>query len=132
MWRFDGRTHSWSLIETTGDEPSGRVGHSMTVWKDKIVIFAGMLDKYSYIIEKLGILRLFLGYDSDSECYSNETHFFDITTSKWTKVIPTQGMPARWRDFHTAAEIDDKLYIFGGRADIFGHLQSNQDYYCNQ
>ena len=132
MWRFDGRTHSWSLIETTGDEPSGRDGHSMTVWKDKIVIFAGMLDKYSYIIEKLGILRLFLGYDSDSECYSNETHFFDITTSKWTKVIPTQGMPARWRDFHTAAEIDDKLYIFGGRADIFGHLQSNQDYYCNQ
>jgi len=112
MWRFDGRSHSWKLIETSGDEPSGRDGHSMTVWKNKIVIFAG--------------------YDSDSECYSNETHYFDIATAQWSKIIPTQGIPARWRDFHTAAEIDDRLYIFGGRADIFGHLQSNQDYYCNQ
>ena len=41
MWRFSGYDHSWKLIETTGDEPSGRDGHSMTRWKDKIVIFAG-------------------------------------------------------------------------------------------
>ena len=74
---------------------------------------------------------IFLGYDSDIESYSNETHFFDIPTSTWTRVICT-GTPARWRDFHTAAEIDSKLYIFGGRADIFGQVQSNQDFYCNK
>lgn len=111
MWRFSGHDHSWKLIQTAGDEPSGRDGHSMTRWKDKIVIFAG--------------------YDSDIESYSNETHFFDIPTSTWTRVICT-GTPARWRDFHTAAEIDSKLYIFGGRADIFGQVQSNQDFYCNK
>ena len=45
MWRFSGHDHSWKLIQTVGDEPSGRDGHSMTRWKDKIVIFAGKIFK---------------------------------------------------------------------------------------
>lgn len=111
MWRFDGSRNIWNLLKTTGDEPSGRDGHSMTIWNDKIVIFAG--------------------FDSEIECYSNETHFFDISSSSWTRVL-TNGIAARWRDFHTAAEVGNRLYVFGGRADIFGQLQSNQDYYCNK
>ena len=45
MWRFSGHDHSWKLIQTAGDEPSGRDGHSMTRWKDKIVIFAGKISR---------------------------------------------------------------------------------------
>ena len=67
MWRFDGRTHSWSLIETTGDEPSGRDGHSMTVWRDKIVIFAGKLDKFSNGIN-------LMAQWADLEALDNENH----------------------------------------------------------
>ena len=110
MWRFCGRTHSWQRIECFGDQPSGRDGHSMSNWKNKIIVFAG--------------------FDSEVECYSNETHVFDINTRIWTKTI-TSGAPARWRDFHTAAEINNKLYIFGGRSDIFGQMQSSNDFYCN-
>jgi len=110
MWRFCGRTHTWRHILCSGDQPSGRDGHSMTRWRNKIIVFAG--------------------FDSEVECYSNETHVFDIDTAFWTKTI-TAGTPARWRDFHTAAEIGDKLYVFGGRADIFGHMQSSNDFYCN-
>ena len=80
-------------------------------WKNKIIVFAG--------------------YDAEVECYSNETHIFDMETKYWTKAI-TFGQAARWRDFHTAAEIDDKLYIFGGRADIFGQMQSSNDFYDNK
>ena len=54
-----------------------------------------------------------------------------METKYWTKAI-TFGQAARWRDFHTAAEIDDKLYIFGGRADIFGQMQSSNDFYDNK
>ena len=125
MWRFEGSRSVWELVKTTGDEPSGRDGHSMTIWRNKIVIFAG-----KYFIFG-GKSSFYSGFDSEIECYSNETHFFDIPTSTWTRVI-TNGIAARWRDFHTAAEVGDKLYVFGGRADIFGQLQSNQDYYCNK
>ena len=65
MWRFCGSTHKWSLIQVDGDQPSGRDGHSMTQWRNKIIIFAG--------------------YDAEVECYSNETHIFDIDTKVWTK-----------------------------------------------
>ena len=37
------KDQTWTCIAATGDLPSGRDGHSMTLWGDKIVIFAGKL-----------------------------------------------------------------------------------------
>jgi len=42
------------------------------------------------------------------------------------------GKPARWRDFHSACGIGDKMYIFGGRSDQNGPQHTNQEVYCSK
>jgi len=40
------------------------------------------------------------------------------------------GKPARWRDFHSATGISNKMYIFGGRSDRAGPYHTNSELYC--
>ena len=47
-------------------------------------------------------------------------------------VFSSQGIPARWRDFHSATIIGTKMFVFGGRADRFGPFHSNNEIYCNK
>ena len=42
------------------------------------------------------------------------------------------GEPARWRDFHSATGIGDKMYIFGGRSDRAGPYHTNNELYCSK
>lgn len=43
-----------------------------------------------------------------------------------------QGIPARWRDFHTAVGIGPDMYVFGGRSDQGGNMFTNVELYCNK
>ena len=43
-----------------------------------------------------------------------------------------QGVPARWRDFHTAIGIGTVMYVFGGRSDLGGEIFTNNEMYCNR
>ena len=47
------------------------------------------------------------GFDSDLESYSNDTYIFDIPTARWFRAN-CAGTPARWRDFHTAVEMNSR------------------------
>lgn len=42
------------------------------------------------------------------------------------------GKPARWRDFHSATGIGDRMYIFGGRSDRNGPQHTNSEIYCQK
>lgn len=42
------------------------------------------------------------------------------------------GKPARWRDFHSATGIGNKMYIFGGRSDRAGPYHTNNEIYCHK
>lgn len=42
------------------------------------------------------------------------------------------GKPARWRDFHSATGIGNKMYIFGGRGDRAGPYHTNNEIYCHK
>ena len=42
-----------------------------------------------------------------------------------------KGLPAKWRDFHTASAMGNKMYIFGGRSDEGGENFTNREIYCN-
>ncbi|CAG5099072.1 Oidioi.mRNA.OKI2018_I69.XSR.g16225.t1.cds [Oikopleura dioica] len=100
--------NSWEKVEWSGNRPFGRDGHTMNTWNDKIIIFGG--------------------FDAEYDTYSNDTHIFDIKEKSWSRVV-TSGSAPRWRDFHTAVIIRDRLFIFGGRCDVFGTQQSARDYY---
>lgn len=108
MFSYCTKSNSWEKVEWSGNRPFGRDGHTMNTWNDKIIIFGG--------------------FDAEYDTYSNDTHIFDIKEKFWSRVV-TSGSAPRWRDFHTAVIISDKLFIFGGRCDLFGTQQSARDYY---
>lgn len=56
---------------------------------------------------------------TDGKYYYNDTWCFDSTTSKWSELSCIGFIPSS-REGHTAAFVDDVMYIFGGRG-VDGH-----------
>ncbi|XP_029448645.1 kelch domain-containing protein 3 isoform X3 [Rhinatrema bivittatum] len=117
LYAFDVTSHKWFTPKVSGTIPGARDGHSACV-----------LEKSMYV---------FGGYEQLADCFSNDIHKLDTSTMMWTLIsakmlLSFQGMPARWRDFHSATIIGTKMYVFGGRADRFGPFHSNHEIYCNK
>lgn len=55
----------------------------------------------------------------------------DFATYTWQH-IKIKGIPAIWRDFHSATAIGNIMYVFGGRSDVSGETFSNREIYCNK
>lgn len=110
LYCFDVETHTWSRPEVTGDIPGPRDGHSACVYKDKMYIFGGFQD--------------------DIDQFSCDVHSLDFKTMTWS-YIPTIGTPPSYRDFHSAAAINDRMYIFGGRGDKHSPYHSMEEIYCS-
>ncbi|CAM9686602.1 kelch domain-containing protein 3 isoform X1 [Lethenteron reissneri] len=111
LYSFDIYTHRWLRPHVSGPVPGARDGHS-----------AAALRKCMYI---------FGGYEQLADCFSNDVHKMDTTTMTWTLIHALGGLP-RWRDFHSATFIGQKMYVFGGRADMLGPSHSNREIYCNR
>uniref|UniRef100_A0A6B2L104 BTB domain-containing protein n=1 Tax=Arcella intermedia TaxID=1963864 RepID=A0A6B2L104_9EUKA len=102
LWSFDLENLSWSLLQTTGDVPAGRYGHTMV------------------INEKNTKVYLFGGYDNDLGL-NNDLYELDITTMRWTylKCAVGQDMPEP-RYGHYSVLIKDRkgnlqILVYGGR-----------------
>jgi len=95
--RIDDGIYKWRLIETTGLVPTPRESHSAVLYHDKkcnkkfLVIYGGMN----------GVNRL------------GDVYFLDVASMNW--ISPrTFGITPMARSLHSAAVINDKMYIFGG------------------
>ena len=84
-------------LKFTGDGPSPRFGHSITlVSKTKAVLFGGATGN----TEKYSI--------------TGETFLFDFTTRKWSKLEPSGSCPTQ-RAAHAATTVElNQLVIYGG------------------
>ncbi|XP_074166969.1 kelch domain-containing protein 3 isoform X2 [Sminthopsis crassicaudata] len=111
LYGFDINTHKWFTPRVSGTVPGARDGHSACV-----------LGKNMYV---------FGGYEQLADCFSNDIHKLDTSSMTWT-LISAKGTPARWRDFHSATMLGNRMYVFGGRADRFGPFHSNNEIYCNR
>ena len=58
---------------------------------------------------------------SDPRYRRNDTWSFDVSTRKWTELQCTGFIPPP-RHSHTAALVDDVMYVFGGRGVDKAHL----------
>lgn len=65
MWRFSFATETWQKVETTNN-PIGRSAHTMTVYKDYVVVFGGI-------------------YEITKEL--NDCHILNLATGEWTKLF---------------------------------------------
>lgn len=112
LYGFSSSTHSWFKPTVLGTIPNARDGHSACVINNKMFVFGG--------------------YEEETDRFSNEIFCLDFSTFTWSLVVPCQGEPARWRDFHTATGVGNLMYIFGGRSDHGGNIYTNNEVYCNK
>lgn len=74
---------------------------------------------------------LFSGFEEDADKFSRDVHYLDFNTMNWTHVH-TQGIPPSYRDFHSATIVNDKMFVFGGRGDVYGPYHSHEEIYCSK
>ncbi|KAF7813679.1 acyl-CoA-binding domain-containing protein 4 [Senna tora] len=93
VWAFDTETECWSLMESKGDIPVARSGHTVVRASSVLIVFGG---------EDVKRRKL------------NDLHMFDLKSSTWLPLHCTGTAPSS-RSNHVAALYDDKiLFIFGG------------------
>lgn len=92
-------TGKWSKPQTAGVPPDLRWGHSMSAWRQWLVIFGGH--------RRRGCL--------------NDTTFFDSEAMAWEVPIIDGALPPP-RGNHAAAVVSDRLWLFGGDAANSGVL----------
>lgn len=117
FWEYNLKQDEWRMIQPNEDLMVGdtvlraRTRHSVGVWRDKMVIFAGNVNGENYL-----------------EVNTNEMWDYDFLDKVWTPWITTGSIPCRR---HSQASVfhGDLMYVFGGR-DVDG-LRFNDLYVLN-
>lgn len=100
LWRFEFQTSEWlklpmTLSENLTQGPVGRVGHSMTLLGDKLILFGGK---------------------GENDNFLSDTWAYSLTASRWSNL----SSPADPRRFHSAVQMGTspssarEMLIFGG------------------
>ncbi|CAL4098822.1 unnamed protein product, partial [Meganyctiphanes norvegica] len=95
LYSLDTTTKEWSVVETTGDIPQPRRGHSAAVYKQRMYIFGG--------------------YSVDEDKNINDIHCFDPVRLHWER-IEAEGEAPSPRDQHVCTVIGNRLLIQGGQS----------------
>ncbi|XP_055371526.1 kelch domain-containing protein 3 [Condylostylus longicornis] len=109
LYAFDTKTLTWSTPKVKGVIPGSRDGHSACVINDCMYIFGG--------------------FEEDLDQFSCDVHCLNFDTMEW-KFIYTKDQPPSFRDFHSAAGMNNRMYIFGGRGDKHSPYHSQEEIYC--
>lgn len=82
---------SWRTLQTTGERPPGRDGHTATAVEDRMYVFGG----------------------ASSQGKLNDVRVLDLHTLRWSRPRSVGGPPGpRWG--HSATLISQQIYVFGG------------------
>ncbi|KAL1951460.1 hypothetical protein VTO73DRAFT_609 [Trametes versicolor] len=122
LWSFDLNSlrskATWELVEPIegSPRPPKRTSHVCVTYNEKIILFGGTDCQYHY----------------------NDTWSFDTTTNTWSELNCIGFIPSP-REGHSAAMVDDVVYVFGGRGvdgkdlgDLGAFKISNQRWYMFQ
>lgn len=95
LYKFSPSTNTWSVVETKGDIPSPRSGHSAVVSSDKMYIHGGYWFEHVMSPE-----------------YYNDIYVFDFKTSTWTKLETVEHFTCRKQ--HICELVENRIFIYGG------------------
>ncbi|KAI1789772.1 hypothetical protein LXA43DRAFT_1096023 [Ganoderma leucocontextum] len=165
-------SREWTRVAVYGPSPVGRYGHAVTMVGSKFYVFGGQVDGeflndlWSFDLNSLrtkatwelvepveGSPRppkrtshicvtygetIFLFGGTDCQYHYNDTWAFDTTTKTWSELTCIGFIPSP-REGHSAAMVDDVIYVFGGRGvdgkdlgDLGAFKVSNQRWYMFQ
>ncbi|KAJ7071208.1 hypothetical protein C8F01DRAFT_1047057 [Mycena amicta] len=103
LYLFSSRDHSATLLQTSGDGPTPRVGHASALVSNVLIVWGGdtKTDPQSKPTDK-----------QDDNLY-----LLNLVSREWTKVsVQTQGPAGRYGHAVTMAA-GSKFFIFGGQVD---------------
>ena len=100
------KKYIWKKIETRGENPLPRNGHTMVYFRNNLVIYGGIIE------EKSG-----LKVQEDLLCY-------DIKDRKFSVEICMNKYGVSWRSFHIAEILGQYMFIYGG-GDEKGNILSD-------
>jgi len=89
VWEWSFRSSSWKKLDTTGEVPAPRWGHSAVIYQDELWVYGGF-----------------------TSSWNSELYCLNLGTLVWRR-INAEGAPFG-RHFHSANVYQDKMYIFGG------------------
>lgn len=92
-WRFDLISNKWEEIQTKGNKPTEREGHTSILYKDSMIVFAG--------------------FDISRES-KNDLHELNLLTNCWRTIIPTTPLLPSKRQYHSAVGWNHYMFVFGG------------------
>ena len=89
------KKYIWKKVETSGDKPRARNGHSMNIYKNHLVIFGGIIEDNGMKVHE------------DLLCY-------DIQNRKFSVEFCTNKYGMTWRCYHIAEILGQYMLIYGG------------------
>lgn len=98
LWAYDVRRNEWEQLRAKNPGPTGRVRPSMWQMGDRTYVFGGLDASFRAL---------------------NDLWAFDLTTRRWTLLIPDGAAgspPARVEAYAGADAVLGKLTVFGGEA----------------
>ncbi|XP_015786827.1 kelch domain-containing protein 3 [Tetranychus urticae] len=95
IFMFDTNTRSWLANEVTGTIPGVRDGHAACI--------AG------------GFMYIFGGFEEARQEFSDTVFRFELETLTWT-ALPELTSNLLKKDYLTCVEINNRIYLFGGRS----------------
>ena len=93
------KKYIWKKVETKGEKPLPRNGHSMVYYRNNLIMYGG-------IIEEKGGIRV----QEDLLCY-------DINEQKFSVEVCMNKYGVTWRNFHIAEILGQYMFIYGGGDD---------------
>lgn len=108
---LDIATKTWRPVVTTGKTPMKKSGHTAVLWGDQMVIFAGKLK---------------------ASLWTNELHFLDLKTFKWTEKQPPKYFFLGSQNRHVPApRSSHSAVMYGSYMIVFGGYQGMNSFFCD-
>ncbi|RPD82328.1 hypothetical protein L226DRAFT_556194 [Lentinus tigrinus ALCF2SS1-7] len=165
-------SREWTRVAVYGPSPVGRYGHAVTMVGSKFYVFGGQVDgeflndlwsfdlnslrtkaawelvepvegsprppkRTSHVCVTYGEKIILFG-GTDCQYHYNDTWAFDTNTKTWSELTCIGFIPSP-REGHSAAMVDDVVYVFGGRGvdgkdlgDLGAFKVTNQRWYMFQ
>ncbi|KAK8657739.1 hypothetical protein V6N13_035962 [Hibiscus sabdariffa] len=95
LYILNTETFVWKRVQTSGNPPSARDGHTCSSWKNKIIVIGG---------------------EDARDYYLSDVHILDADTLAW-KQLTTSGQILPPRAGHSTVAFGKNLLVFGGFCD---------------